>query len=259
MPLRLGFQADLAATYVGTTQKIRVLSEHWVSTEVYCPGCGFAKMTRQKNNSPVADFICSNCHENYELKGHKKTLGTRIVDGAYRTMMERLKASNNPNLLLLGYDHETLEVRNLLVIPKQFFIPEIIEQRKPLSASARRAGCNIRLDGVPHAGRIYMIKDGIAETSESVLSQWRRTLFLRSIRDLGSKGWLVSIMRCIDKLPRRNFSLADVYAFESELAATYPANRHIKPKIRQQLQVLRDIGYLVFLGRGTYQVASRGA
>jgi len=73
-------------------------------------------------------------------------------------MMERLNASNNPNLLLLGYDHRSLEVRNLVVIPKQFFIPDIIEQRRPLSPGARRAGwvgCNIRLDGIPDAGRIF--------------------------------------------------------------------------------------------------------
>jgi type II restriction enzyme len=105
-------------------------------------------LTRYKNNSPVADFFCSNCHEDYELKGYRRGLGATIVDGAYRAMMERLKANNNPNLLLLGYDHEKLEVRNLHVIPKQFFVPDIIERRRPLSPSARRAGwigCNIRL------------------------------------------------------------------------------------------------------------------
>jgi len=115
-PLELTFQVGLATKYLAATQKIRILSEHWVSTQVYCPNCSYVNMTRYKNNSPVADFFCSNCQEEYELKGHRKTLGARIVDGAYRTMMERLKASNNPNLLLLGYDHRTLEVRNLLVI-----------------------------------------------------------------------------------------------------------------------------------------------
>src|SRR5208283_2197705 len=106
------------------------------------------------------------------------TIGTTVADGAYRTMMERLKASNNPNLLLLGYDHLTLEVRNLLVIPKHFFIPEIIQKRKPLSLTARRAGwigCNIRLNGIPDAGRIYLVRNGVVESTKNVIARWRQT------------------------------------------------------------------------------------
>jgi type II restriction enzyme len=257
--VELAFQAELASEYKSATQRIRILSEHWVSTQVYCPNCGCVNIARYKNNSPVADFFCSHCREDYELKGYKKAFGARIVDGAYRTMMERLKASNNPNLLLLGYDHRKLEVRNLLVIPKQFFIPEIIEERRPLSVSARRAGwigCNIRLDGIPNVGRIFLIRNGITEPSMDVIARWRMTLFLRDRQDLRSKGWLLSVMRCIDKLHRDIFSLEDVYAFEAELGAAYPENRHIKPKIRQQLQVLRDMNYLIFLGNGAYQLAA---
>ena len=32
-------------------------------------------------------------------------------------------------------------------------------------------------------------------------------------------------------------------------------NRHVRPKIRQQLQVLRDLGLLDFLGGGSYRLA----
>jgi type II restriction enzyme len=217
-------------------------------------------MTRYKNNAPAADFFCSNCQEDYELKGHRRVLGVKIVDGAYRTMLERLTASNNPNLILLGYDHQHLMVRDLLVIPKQFFIPDIIEQRRPLSPGARRAGwigCNIRLDGIPNVGRIFMVRNGITEPPKDVMSLWRETLFLREQPDLKSKRWLLTVMRCIDKLQRSVFSLADMYGFEAELMASYPENRNIKPKIRQQLQMLRDMGYLTFLGGGTYQLADR--
>ena len=51
------------------------------------------------------------------------------------------------------------------------------------------------------------------------------------------------------------FSLQDFYkAFEGRLAAIHPENRNVQPKIRQQLQVLRDHGVLQFLGRGRYRV-----
>ena len=50
------------------------------------------------------------------------------------------------------------------------------------------------------------------------------------------------------------FTNADIYAFERELAALHPDNRHIRDKIRQQLQVLRDTGFLVQPERGVRQV-----
>jgi type II restriction enzyme len=38
------------------------------------------------------------------------------------------------------------------------------------------------------------------------------------------------------------------------LAKLHPANRNIRPKIRQQLQVLRDMGLVEFLGGGEYRL-----
>ena len=64
-------------------------------------------------------------------------------------------------------------------------------------------------------------------------------------------------MDCIDDLPVRpgeQFELEDVYAFEDRLAETYPENRHVRAKIRQQLQVLRDEGLVEFLGDGEYRL-----
>jgi type II restriction enzyme len=61
-------------------------------------------------------------------------------------------------------------------------------------------------------------------------------------------------MMCVDKLGRKDFTLDEVYTFENELSKKYPDNRHIKDKIRQQLQVLRDKGYLEFTSRGNYHL-----
>jgi type II restriction enzyme len=38
------------------------------------------------------------------------------------------------------------------------------------------------------------------------------------------------------------------------LSNKHQDNRHIKEKIRQQLQILRDKGYLEFLERGRYRL-----
>ena len=62
-------------------------------------------------------------------------------------------------------------------------------------------------------------------------------------------------MRCIERIGKNQFTLDEVYAFEDELKAAYPGNSHIRAKIRQRMQVLRDNGYLEFLGRGNYRLA----
>lgn len=61
-------------------------------------------------------------------------------------------------------------------------------------------------------------------------------------------------MSCVEKLGNKEFTLDEVYTFESLLSKKHPNNRHVKDKIRQQLQVLRDKGYLEFLGDGLYKL-----
>jgi len=51
------------------------------------------------------------------------------------------------------------------------------------------------------------------------------------------------------------FTLADVYAHAGALAKLHPNNRHVQPKIRQQLQELRDMGLVEFLAGGSYHLS----
>jgi type II restriction enzyme len=255
--MQITFDTKIAEKYSSNSQKIRVLTESWVDSEIYCPNCG-TNVSNYENNRPVADFFCPNCAEEYELKSKKDSIGIKIVDGAYRTMVERLQSDKNPNFFLLNYNLRSYEVLNFLVVPKHFFIPEIIEKRKPLSDTARRAGwigCNILLQGIPQTGKIFYVKNRKIETRKDVLENWQKTLFLRDEKEISAKGWILDTMSCIDKLGKKEFSLDEVYAFEKELKAKHPDNNFIKDKIRQQLQVLRDKGYLEFIGRGKYKLA----
>lgn len=255
--MNLSFETKLANGYKSPSQKVRVLTERWVNDQVYCPNCGHLNIKKYENNKPVADFFCSNCREDYELKSKKESIGNKIVNGAYRTMIERLYSSNNPSLFLLNYDFQKYEVLNFLVIPKHFFVPGIIEERQPLSQTARRAGwvgCNILLQDIPQTGKIFFIRNHQAVPKNEVLAEWKKTLFLREEKEISTKGWLLDIMNCIERLGRKEFSLDDVYAFVDILSKKHPNNKHIKDKIRQQLQILRDKGFLEFIRLGNYRV-----
>lgn len=143
-----------------------------------------------------------------------------------------------------------------LVVPKHFFVRDIIEERKPLGQTAQRAGwigSHILLNRIPQSGKIYLVRDGLVESKTAVLRQWKRTLFLRD-QSQAARGWLIEVMKCVEAIGKPEFQIEDVYAFEKQLSGLYPGNRNVKPKIRQQLQFLRDRGYLDFVSRGYYRL-----
>ncbi|HXJ02477.1 MAG TPA: DpnI domain-containing protein [Micropepsaceae bacterium] len=255
--MRLGFEEEQTA-FVSPSQNARIWTEKWVGNWVYCANCGQANIEKYENNRPVADFFCAICNEEYELKSQKNAFGPKVLDGAFRSMCQRLAESNNPNLMLLNYDLKHLSVTNLLVIPKHFFVRDIIEERKPLGPNARRAGwigCNILLKQVPEAGKIFFVRNGEPLPKEGVLAKWQKTLFLRD-QEANSRGWLIEVMKCVELIGRPEFELNEIYAFEEQLSRIYPNNKHVRDKIRQQLQFLRDQGYLDFVSRGHYRLRS---
>ena len=209
-----------------------------MGARAYCPHCGNPKISAFPNNKPLADFYCTSCSEEFELKSQKGKFGAKVLDGEFNAKCERLAASNNPNLLLMNYDLKSLTVVNLFIVPKHFFVREIIEERKPLAATARRAGwigSKILLDRVPESGKIHIVRGGIVRPKEAVLAEWQRTLFLRN-ESPDTRGWLLDVMKCVESLGKRDFTLDEVYAFEGQLRDLYPGNQNVKPKIRQQLQ-----------------------
>ena len=246
----------LAEAYTNASQKIRVMSEKWMAENGYCPTCGGTLHTA-KVNAMVFDFGCSPCAHEFELKSQRavKRLN-KICDGAYSAMMKRIIQPNNPHFFFLGYDAKFF-VTNLLAVPNYLFQASVIQERKPLAVTARRAGwvgCNILLDQIPEIGKIKLIENGEVVSQESVLKTWQKTTFLSQQKEVNARGWALDIMKCIESLQTKEFSLESVYKFEPELAGKHPDNRYIKDKIRQQLQVLRDKGYLEFVKPGYYKL-----
>lgn len=251
----LQFNMGLATDYKSMSQKIRVASEDWVYEHCYCPYCGNDHLQHFPNNKPVADFYCDNCGSQYELKSKSGSLGRKIADGAYDTMIDRITGDKNPDLFVLNYDKEGYKVNNLLMIPKFFFVPHIIEQRKPLGPSARRAGwvgCNILFSEIPQQGIVNVIKEGCAVDKAKVIDRVQTIKTLKT-GSLSRRGWLMDILSCVSKINKDVFTLQEVYAFADILKIKHPENNNIKPKIRQQLQFLRDKGIIEFMDRGVYR------
>jgi type II restriction enzyme len=255
--MKLHFE-EAQTAYASGSQSARVLTEQWVRKWAYCPNCGASQINSFPNNQPVADFYCSACAEEYELKSQKNNFRDKVLDGAFKAKCERLAADNNPNLFLMNYDFGQLSVINLFVVPKHFFIRDIIQERKPLAATARRAGwigSHILLNKIPESGKIFIIRNGQIEPKDAVLAKWNKTLFLRD-EGQEARGWLIEVMKCVEAIGKPEFQIDDIYAFEERLSRLYPGNRNVRPKIRQQLQFLRDRGFLDFVSRGYYRLRS---
>lgn len=66
-------------------------------------------------------------------------------------------------------------------------------------------------------------------------------------------GWKLEVFKCVESLPNQTFTLKEINKFEPYFKKIYPSNKHINDKIRQQLQNLRDLGLIEFLGNGNYK------
>ena len=86
---------------------------------------------------------------------------TTVADRVYRTMIGRITSLDNPSFFFMHYDR--YEVNNLVIVPKCFFTPSVIEKRDALAATARRAGwegCNILMRQIPSTAKIPIIING---------------------------------------------------------------------------------------------------
>ncbi len=257
--MNLGLDASLAQKYKSVSQGIRVMTENWAAKNMYCPRCGAMPLQRFTNNKPVADLYCSNCQSEYELKSKSGRMGDKIVDGSYNAMIGRITSDANPDFMFLTYEQERLEITNFVVVPKHFFVPQIIEKRKPLSETAKRAGwvgCNILLNSIPRQGRIYIVKNKEISAKKEVISKLNLSRQLE-VSNLSARGWLLDILHCVNSLPGLEFTIQEMYEFEDVLSQKHPDNNNVRAKIRQQLQILRDRGFISFFRERLVQKNNR--
>jgi type II restriction enzyme len=170
-------------------------------------------------------------------------------------MRAAIESDRVPNLLVLHYSAADWHVQNLMLIPSFCFSVSALEKRRPLAPTARRAGwvgCNILLAAIPFDARIKIVDNSEIIPAATIRNRFAALQPLQSIEP-NFRGWTLDVLRYARSLRQERFSLKDMYRFESELQAVHPENRHVRQKIRQQLQVLRDADIIRFLGRGIYE------
>jgi type II restriction enzyme len=171
-------------------------------------------------------------------------------------MRSAIVQGRTPNLFLLHYQFDPFTVASLIFIPDFAFTLSALECRPPLAATAPRSGwigCDMLLSRIPPDARILLVQDNRPIAAAEAPRVFRKLKPFASLK-AEKRGWTLDVLNAVGSLSKSAFNLAEVYALENSLARLHPNNSHIRPKIRQQLQVLRDLGLLTFLGDGSYQL-----
>lgn len=252
--MQLQMTSERAANYKSASQRARVLSEAWARDNLYCVRCSSPSLRPAPPNAKVVDFVCPSCEAPFQLKSQARAFSRRICDSAFEPMRHAILENQAPNLFALHYDRARWNVLNLIFIPSFALTLSSLERRKPLGPQARRkgwVGCNILLTNIPADARIVLVSQGTAVSSEAARHLFAR---LRGLETLphDRRGWTLDVLNTVRSLGKARFTLSDVYSYSGELQRLHPRNRHVREKIRQQLQQLRDMGLVEFVGRGSY-------
>jgi type II restriction enzyme len=242
--------------YKSASQRARVGTESWGAANFFCPACESPHLRPSPQGTAAIDYVCPTCNSPFQLKSQSKPIGSKIVDAAYSQMRRAILEDRTPNLFVLHYDLDTWAVRTVLLVPHFAFALSALERRKPLSPTARRAGwvgCNILLDKIPVHARISVVSEGNSRTPSEVRHSYNRLRPLEKLQ-VEKRGWTLDVLQVVQSLGKLEFTLSDVYSRADDLAKLHPNNRHVRDKIRQQLQVLRDLELLTFLGGGSYRL-----
>ncbi len=251
--------------YKSPSQIARVITERWVKDNLYCPVCG-RSLLQYRAGMPVYDFYCEHLDEriivltknfvsdaeNFQLKSQKNHLSRYVLGAAYSMTVSSLKAGTYPSLILLCYNANNI-VTDVELIHKLAITISCIKPRKPLSKNARRSGWqgyNIDLHEIPNIGRIEIIKSREIKQKTCVMAEWKNVSKIL-LGNLSERGWTADVIKCLEKLPT-TFTSKDAYKFEERLRELHPQNKHIRDKIRQQLQILRDRNFIKFESPGVY-------
>lgn len=256
--MKLALDASLGNGYASRSQWARRVTEGWAADNLFCLACTSNTVRPHAANRAVEDYHCPRCERRIQLKSKNGRIGRTVSNSAFEKKRAAITKGRAPDYCFMGYDRDALMVNDLVWVPGHFITMSVISARKPLQATARRAGwvgSNIHLERVPSQGKIAIVTDGRIAPKPVVRQQFAELAFLRNLR-AEKRGWVTDVLACLDDLHLRTgseFRLGDLYGFEERLQGLHPRNHHVRPKIRQQLQVLVAGGVLRRVRPGTYR------
>lgn len=256
------FNAELAAGYTSRAQISRIWTESWMASFGYCLSCTSESLTRTPGSTPLCDFVCPTCEHRYELKSKSSPHSHIVQDGGYDSMMRRMAEGNPPALLLLQYSRprtaeEPASAVRLTALHPVFFTPEVVRKRPKPHVRPRTGAlyqmCDLDLSRIPADGKITLLADGIERPHSEVRSDFKASERFAEL-PLKQRGWAALILSVIRATGKQHIFNADLYAQEATFRAAFPGNNNIRPKIRQQMQELEQLGYVERVASGEYIV-----
>lgn len=256
--MELELPVELAASYKSPTQRVRVITEAWGESNLYCTHCTSPRLSRAPHSTKAFDFACPQCDSHFQLKSQSRPITNRLADADYATMRQTILSGRTPNLLALHYDPDRWKIQTLLLIPRFVFSLSAVTVRNPTRPKGRHSawiGCDFILANIASDAKIPMVLDGRPTDPRRVREQYKRLLPLQNQR-VENRGWTVDVLNAVRSIGKGEFTLSEVYAYTERLQTLHPKNRHVQDKIRQQMQRLRDLGFLEFVHRGHYRLRS---
>ncbi len=260
--MNLQLNPAVASHYASRSQQARLITEAWANENLFCVACPSEHLVTDRPNTPVRDFTCSVCSAIYQLKSKHLKHGQVVQNSAFGPKIAAIDSGRVPHYVFLEYSRNDWVVTGLFVVPGPFFTRSIVQPTKALKPTARRAGwigSKILLGKVPLEGRISLVLARTPRDPAVIHQEWKRVEFLRNDKR-ASGGWGAEALSCVRTLVAETgeteFTPQHFYSrFVEQLSRQHPENHHIRDKIRQQLQVLRDGNLLEFQNnRGRYRV-----
>ena len=262
LSMNLELDPSVATGYSSKGYMTGKITESWAANNLYCVNCHSDWLVQERPNAPVRDFTCPTCKVTYQLKAKNGKFGSKIANSAYSKKIAAIEQDSLPHFAFLNYDRVRWVVTGLFVVPGHLIGRGTIQRRNPLGPNAKRAGwvgSNILLEDIPAEGRIWMVSGESVFSPSDVRRQWQRIAFIGS-DSKAAQGWGADVYsrvcRLVQESGSKEFTLRSFCSrFLADLAELHPENHHIRAKVRQLMQVLRDGGLLEFVdNRGKYRL-----
>ena len=174
--MKLHLPALTNPKFKSSSQIARVKTESWAKDNLYCPYCNLS-LKSYPNNTVAKDLYCPKCREDFQLKSSSHKFVKTVTGAAYLTTLNSIRSGKHPSLILLNYNKENSEVKNVEIIHKLAITSRCLIARKPLSKRAKRypwLGCYYLLTQIPETAKLKIVENGRVIPEKQTSKQWNK-------------------------------------------------------------------------------------